>query len=254
MTLASEQALDCPDKWPVARVADWLKLNNFGQYVDLFCVEHKLCGSGLLTLTEDDLRSPPLQLTVLGDIKRLSIALRRLQLLNSAVVHSLLNTNTPTSHNESNSIRNQYNLRSNGDVRRDRHCNDLSGDSDVSSLDEEDDDFVPSQRSSDHGNNGHGHSRPELKPEAWKALLAMVYFFTVTWITAIVMVIVHDRVPDMQTYPPLPDIFLDNVPLIPWAFDICELCGLILFIIWCTILVLHKHRFVPQSPTAKGHQ
>lgn len=84
----------------------------------------------------------------------------------------------------------------------------------------------------------------QFKPEAWKALVAMLYFFAVTWITAIVMVIVHDRVPDMQTYPPLPDIFLDNVPLIPGAFTMCELCGLILFIITALLLIFHKHRFI----------
>lgn len=58
-----------------------------------------------------------------------------------------------------------------------------------------------------------------------------------TWITAIVMVIVHERVPDMKRYPPLPDIFLDNVPHIPWAFCMCELTGTVLFIIWGSLLV-----------------
>lgn len=56
-----------------------------------------------------------------------------------------------------------------------------------------------------------------LEPEFWKTLLSITYFVTVTIITSLTMVMVHDRVPDMKKYPPLPDIFLDNVPLIPWV-------------------------------------
>ena len=70
------------------------------------------------------------------------------------------------------------------------------------------------------------------------------YAFTVTWITAFVMVVVHERVPDMKRYPPLPDIFLDNVPHIPWAFHMCEITGTLLFLIWAAVLIVHKHRFV----------
>lgn len=77
-----------------------------------------------------------------------------------------------------------------------------------------------------------------------KTLIAMAYVFVVTWITAFVMVIVHDRVPDMKRYPPLPDIFLDNVPYIPWAFHMCEWTGTLLLLIWICVLVFHKHRFV----------
>lgn len=59
-----------------------------------------------------------------------------------------------------------------------------------------------------------------LDPEPWKTLLSVSYFVVVTIITSLAMVTVHDRVPDMKKYPPLPDIFLDNVPLIPWvSFD-----------------------------------
>lgn len=70
------------------------------------------------------------------------------------------------------------------------------------------------------------------------------YAFLVTWITAFVMVVVHERVPDMKRYPPLPDIFLDNVPHIPWAFHMCEITGTSLFFIWTCVLIVHKHRFV----------
>lgn len=69
------------------------------------------------------------------------------------------------------------------------------------------------------------------------------YVFLVTWVTAVVMVIVHDKVPDMKKYPPLPDLFLDNVPHIPWAFDMCEITGSFLMAIWIAVLFFHKHRY-----------
>uniref|UniRef100_A0A1I7XF48 Type IV conjugative transfer system protein TraL n=1 Tax=Heterorhabditis bacteriophora TaxID=37862 RepID=A0A1I7XF48_HETBA len=53
----------------------------------------------------------------------------------------------------------------------------------------------------------------------------------------------------MKTYPPLPDIVLDNLPLIPWAFDMCEFIGVALSAIWLIILVFHKHRY----PFQCGH-
>ena len=56
-----------------------------------------------------------------------------------------------------------------------------------------------------------------LDPEMWKTVLSITYFVIVTIITSFTMVMVHDRVPDMKKYPPHPDIFLDNVPLIPWV-------------------------------------
>ena len=83
-----------------------------------------------------------------------------------------------------------------------------------------------------------------FKPERWKALLAFLYCLLVSWVTAFVMVIVHDRVPDMEKYPPLPDIILDNVPHIPWAFEMCEFTGMILSTLWFLVVLFHKHRFI----------
>lgn len=70
------------------------------------------------------------------------------------------------------------------------------------------------------------------------------------------MVVVHDRVPgeyslnlywiilDMKTYPPLPDFFLDNIPLIPWAFECCEFIGMAMFLCFLTIILFHKYRYI----------
>ncbi|CAE1283718.1 SAMD8 [Acanthosepion pharaonis] len=55
---------------------------------------------------------------------------------------------------------------------------------------------------------------------------------------------IHERVPDMRKYPPLPDIFLDNMPYVPWAFEVCEMIGIILVAMWCIVLFFHKHRFI----------
>lgn len=48
----------------------------------------------------------------------------------------------------------------------------------------------------------------------------------------------------MKTYPPLPDIVLDNVPLIPWAFEVCEMLATTLGVILLVVVFFHKHRSV----------
>lgn len=86
--------------------------------------------------------------------------------------------------------------------------------------------------------------KAEIPAERWKTALAFLYTLIVSWWTAFVMVVVHDRVPDMEKYPPLPDIILDNLPVIPGAFEMCELCGMVLMCIWVLVILFHKHRWV----------
>jgi hypothetical protein len=80
------------------------------------------------------------------------------------------------------------------------------------------------------------------KGEKRKTLVSIIYLFLTCLWTSFMLTVVHDRVPDMEKYPPLPDLILDNVPLIPWAFFATELIGLALLILFLLILVFHKYR------------
>ncbi|NXF61704.1 SAMD8 protein, partial [Ciccaba nigrolineata] len=220
----------CIRRWTTKNVAKWLKEEGFCEYVDVLCNRHRLDGITLLTLTEYDLRSPPLEIKVLGDIKRLMLSIRKLQKQHIDVLEELgynSDSHVGTACPGVGSLQGT-DWFCNGEVPRDYDgpITDLNGD----------------QYQYANGKNKHPTRR--LDPEYWKTVLSCVYVFIVFGFTSFVMVIVHERVPDMQTYPPLPDIFLDSVPRIPWAFAMTEVCGVILCYIWLLVLLLHKHRSI----------
>uniref|UniRef100_A0A8C9AC58 Sphingomyelin synthase-related protein 1 n=2 Tax=Lemuridae TaxID=9445 RepID=A0A8C9AC58_PROSS len=220
----------CIRRWTTKHVAVWLKDEGFFEYVDILCNKHRLDGITLLTLTEYDLRSPPLEIKVLGDIKRLMLSVRKLQKIHIDVLEEMgYNSDSPMSSMTPfiNSLQSA-----------DWLCNgELSHDCDGPITDLNSDQYQ-------YMNGKNKHSVRRLDPEYWKTILSCIYVFIVFGFTSFIMVIVHERVPDMQTYPPLPDIFLDSVPRIPWAFAMTEVCGMILCYIWLLVLLLHKHRSI----------
>ncbi|XP_037322223.2 sphingomyelin synthase-related protein 1-like [Pungitius pungitius] len=231
---------DIVSSWSCKQVARWLQDEGFGEYVELLCDQHRLDGPSLLALTEADLRGPPLGLSVLGDIKRLIIALCRLQRRNQTRLEEL-------GLRPADSL--PGGLPPSGEWNRDAAdgtCNGRDRSSNGSEL---------RLRSGDrsafdsvchaHSNGRYRQQVPgRLDPEVWKTIISSIYVFFVFGFTSFVMVIVHERVPDMRTYPPLPDIFLDSVPRIPWAFAMAEACGLILCYMGLLVLLLHKHRSI----------
>ncbi|KAJ8680307.1 hypothetical protein QAD02_016094 [Eretmocerus hayati] len=204
--------------WTTNDVISWLTQHGHGDplVVSKFR-EHQIDGKALLTLREEDLKT--MSLYTIGVIKRLNISIRQLQKDNLQLLLELGYLDLLPTHNFFNTKHNDITF---------------SGGANDGSMDHE---FYSASISED-GTASH------LPPEIWKAFISLGYLFIVTWITAFVMVIVHDRVPDMKKYPPLPDIFLDNVPHIPWAFDMCEVTGTLLFAIWLLVLIFHKYRFI----------
>ncbi|KHJ95940.1 hypothetical protein OESDEN_04107 [Oesophagostomum dentatum] len=198
-------------------------------------------------LSELDLRDPPLQIKCLGDIKRLGRAIYELK-------NSHLNSIQASPRVSESASQDDVLLCVEYDQRRKMS---ISGE----------DVFVRTKQSAiiddslidTLSNSGDIHSvrlisrdelirtveSPDTKAKSLaKLFIAFLYCLSSLLITAFVMVLVHDRVPDMKTYPPLPDIVLDNLPLIPWAFEMCELIGVVLSAIWFTILLFHKHRVI----------
>jgi len=206
-----------------------LRENDFDEYVDLFLL-HKIDGAVLLSLTETDLREPPMQLTVLGDIKRIGIALGKLKRDN---VESALRR--PPSNSSLQPVAVQ---------RVDADPNGFA----LNPHDPRTTASAPALIPRRSSNSVFLISRIESADTEFKSLLktviAILYCCFSLLLTSFVMVIVHDRVPDMKTYPPLPDIFLDNVPLISWAFEVCELLACILVVILLVVVIFHKHRLV----------
>lgn len=181
--------------WSSKQVAGWLRDQGFREYVDLLCSKHRLDGASLLCLTETDLRSPPLELKVLGDIKRLMLAVRRLQRQHTALTQSGSEVSALSLIHTGGTdrvISNGFAERGSGDHQ---HCNGAVT-------------TVGGEHSYSNGKRKQYCVR--LDPEYWKTALSALYAMLVCGVTSFVMVLVHERVPDMRTYPPLPDIFLDR--------------------------------------------
>lgn len=220
--------------WTTSQVADWANRERLGQEVINSIFGEDIDGKSLLILSENDIRDLRDKYNYklrISDIKRFLIAVRTLQKRNQSVMMCLgLPEYVPPLTTASTNLMNTSTVTIAGNVAPFHF-----GASDA---------FHP---------NEFGRISPPLsidgratsiKPEVFKTVISLGYAFLVTWITAFVMVVVHERVPDMKRYPPLPDIFLDNVPHIPWAFHMCEITGTMLFSIWSCVCLFHKHRLV----------
>ena len=61
------------------------------------------------------------------------------------------------------------------------------------------------------------------------------------FLTTISLALVHERLPERSTYPPLPDVFLDNVPASDWGLDVSEI--LIIMSTTCILVLVFFHRY-----------
>ena len=83
---------------------------------------------------------------------------------------------------------------------------------------------------------------PSVRSDRKKTLFAFLIALSAIYFCAVIITIVDERLPDPKNFPPLPDLLLENIEQIPWAFAVTE--KLILFEIstLITVILLHRHR------------
>lgn len=74
-----------------------------------------------------------------------------------------------------------------------------------------------------------------------KLIICILFCVFAIFISCVSMVIGHERVPESE---PLPDIFLSNTPVIPWAFMASELIIVTLSCLFISLLMVHRWRLV----------
>jgi sphingomyelin synthase-related protein 1 len=199
------------EEFSIEDVSNWLKENNFQEYVDQF-KQQKIDGKTLSTLTEDDLKEY-LDFKILGDMRSLIRLLRKSKKISFIQRTPSLNLTPRTNvSNEENSIleNSPYKLK-------------------LHSFKEPE--------------------IWESPEESWgssitKLSVSIAFTLFTIFMTSITMVIAHERVPNPMTYPPLPDFILDNVDRMPIAFELAEVCILCLGLVILTVLLFHKHRLI----------
>ena len=82
----------------------------------------------------------------------------------------------------------------------------------------------------------------KYKSNLGKCIAAFIYGCAGMFTQALAVVYVNDNIPNQQTFPRLPDIFLDNMPLVPWGFKGTETIIVCLLFILSGITICHKYR------------
>ncbi|XP_076287534.1 phosphatidylcholine:ceramide cholinephosphotransferase 2 isoform X4 [Lasioglossum baleicum] len=85
---------------------------------------------------------------------------------------------------------------------------------------------------------------PRFPKEKWKTFLAFLFMVVNFILTTASLAMVHEKVPDRNTYGPLPDVVLDNVAAQDWALNVSEVLIMILSNLAMVFIIFHKHRFI----------
>ena len=81
-----------------------------------------------------------------------------------------------------------------------------------------------------------------IRSDRKKTLSACLLALCTVYFCSFIITIVDERLPDPKDFRPLPDLILDNIKQIPWAFSVTEKIIVIEMATLVSIVILHRHR------------
>ena len=90
-----------------------------------------------------------------------------------------------------------------------------------------------------------------IRSDKKKTFFAFLLAMSTVFFCSFIITIVDERLPDPKTYPPLPDLILDNIEQIPWAFAVTEKLILLEISVLLIIVLLHRYRSVSFSSSTE---
>ncbi|CAF0875469.1 unnamed protein product [Didymodactylos carnosus] len=83
-----------------------------------------------------------------------------------------------------------------------------------------------------------------LRSDRKKTLYAFLIAVGALMFCSFIITIVDERLPDPKRHPPLPDLILENIPQITWAFTVTEYMIVIDVSALVTVILFHRHRLI----------
>lgn len=181
--------------WTVDDVEQWLNSINLSKFIDKFCKQNGIDGLTLLLMKEDDLRQSPLSIERLSDIKKLWYHIRLLQNQENDF-YSPLNLSISNSYNENNE---QMHFLSSTTTQQKRFDDDTIKHNHSS--------LSPTHLLESNAHNIYSSCRINTKQkpiyntsigEKRKLLVSFIYALISGIWSSFIMVVVHNRVPNVQ--------------------------------------------------------
>jgi hypothetical protein len=206
-----------PSTWTINQVEEWLIKNSFNDCIDILCRQYHIDGQRLINLNKTDILSLTnnKQLWIQIKILKQSHLYKKRQSTSSLQIpipFRSFQTLTPI-QSSSTIIPLERTTYTSPDRIEDQLTTTCC--------------FISSIRS-----------------DRKKTLSAFFLALITVYFCSFIITIVDERLPDPKNFPPLPDLILDNIKQIPWAFAVTEKLIVIEMLTLMTVILLHRHRLI----------